>query len=103
MYIDLILSELHCPRAGPGRVKAIFSGPDPGPQGRATHSLALAPGRLDPGPGGSGQGRVRANPDPWDASSKQKKKIKCGNFDNFWLTFMYSLYSNVNSMALFSS
>jgi hypothetical protein len=39
-----------------GRVEAIFSGPDPGPQGRATRSLALAPGRLDPGPG-PGQGR----------------------------------------------
>ena len=33
---------IHCPRVGPGRVEAIFSGPDPGPQGRATLSLALA-------------------------------------------------------------
>ena len=35
-------SGLHCPRAGPGRVEAIFAGPDPDPQGRATLSLALA-------------------------------------------------------------
>ena len=53
-----LLQPIHCPRAGLGQVKAIFAGPDPGPQGRATHSLALAPGRLDPGPG-PGQGR------PW--------------------------------------
>jgi len=56
--------EVHCPRAGPGRAKAIFAGPDPGPQGRATLSLALARGQLDPGPVGSGQGRARADPDP---------------------------------------
>ena len=55
---------------GPGRaVKAIFAGPDPGPQGRATLSLALAPGRLDPGPG-PGQGRVRADPGPLIFSSE---------------------------------
>ena len=48
-------AEVHCPRAGPGRVEAFFAGPDPGPQGRANSSLALAPGRLDPGPG-PGQG-----------------------------------------------
>ena len=35
-------ADLHCPRAGPGRARAIFAGPDPGPQGRATLSLALA-------------------------------------------------------------
>ena len=63
-------SWVHCPRAGPGWVEAIFAGPDPGPQGRATLSLALAPGRLDPGPGGSGQGRVRADPGPLIFSSE---------------------------------
>ena len=62
---------VHCPRAGPGRVEAIFAGPDPDPQGRATLSLALAPGRLDPGPVGSGQGRVRADPDPLIFISEQ--------------------------------
>ena len=62
--------DLHCPRAGPGQVEAIFAGPDPDPQGRATLSLALAPGRLDPGPVGSGRGRVRADPDPLIFSSK---------------------------------
>ena len=56
--------SIHCPRVGPGRVEAIFSGPDPGPQGWATLSLALALGRLDPGPVGSGQGQARANPGP---------------------------------------
>ena len=29
-------AHVHCPRAGPGRVGAIFAGPDPGPQGWAT-------------------------------------------------------------------
>ena len=58
-------TSIHCPRAGLGRVKAIFSGSDPGPQGRATLSLALAPGRLDPGPVGSGQGR------PWPVDKKK--------------------------------
>jgi hypothetical protein len=29
-YMDWSLG-VHCPRAGPGRVEAIFSGPDPGP------------------------------------------------------------------------
>jgi hypothetical protein len=56
--------HLHCPRAGPGRAKAIFAGPDPGPQGRATLSLALARGQADPGSVGSGQGRARVDPDP---------------------------------------
>ena len=63
--------QLHCPRAGPGRIEAIFAGPDPDLQGRATLSLALAPGRLDPGPVGSGQGRVRVDPDPLIFSSQQ--------------------------------
>ena len=69
--VELQVTELHCPRAGPGRVEAIFAGPDPDPQGRATLSLALAPGQLDPGPVGSGQGRVRADPDPLIFSSEQ--------------------------------
>ena len=61
---------IHCPRAGSGRAKAIFAGPDPGPQGRATLSLALARGQLDPGPLGSGQGRARADPGPLICKSK---------------------------------
>ena len=52
---------VHCPRAGPGRVEAFFAGPDPGPQGRATYSLALALGQ---------EGRVRANPGPLIFSSE---------------------------------
>ena len=36
--------RLHCPRAGPGRVEAIFAGPDPDPQGRATLSLGNVTG-----------------------------------------------------------
>ena len=38
-----IVSQVHCPRAGLGWVEAFFTGPDPGPQGRATLSLALGP------------------------------------------------------------
>ena len=76
-----LVKLLHCPRVGPGRVEAIFAGPDPDPQGRATLSLALAPGRLDPGPVGSGQGRVRADPDPLIFSSEQNFFFKCCNFD----------------------
>ena len=81
--------DLHCPRAGPGRVEAFFAGPDPGPQGRATSSLALAPGWLDPGPGGSGQGRVRADPGPLIFSSKL-------NF-NILVDFYVLLNSSLNS------
>ena len=61
-FIELM--DLHCPRAGSGRADAIFAGPDPGPQGRATFSLALARGQADPGPIGPGQGRARASPGP---------------------------------------
>ena len=63
-------SYIHCPRAGSGQVEAIFADPDPDPEGWATLSLALAPGRLDPGPVGSDRGRVRADPDPLIFSSK---------------------------------
>ena len=72
--LDIITECLgvHCPRAGPGRVEAIFADPDPDPQGQATLSLALAPGRLDPGPVGSGRGRVRVDPDPLIFSSELK-------------------------------
>ena len=74
---------------GLGRaVKAIFAGPDPGPQGRATLSLALAPGQLDPGPGGSG---------PLIFSSELKFFfLKCSNF-NIFVDFYVLLNSSVNS------
>ena len=88
--------SLHCPRAGPGRVEAIFAGPDPGPQGWATLSLALAPGRLDPRPGGSGQGRVRADPGPLIFSSELIFFFKCSNF-NIFVDFYVLLNSSVNS------
>ena len=78
---DNDIVRLHCPRAGPGRVEAFFAGPDPGPQGQATSSLALAPGQLDPRPGGSGQGRVRANPGPLIFSSELNFFLKSSNFN----------------------
>ena len=83
---------------GLGRaVKAIFAGPDPGPQGQATLSLALAPGWLDPGPGGSGQDRVRADPGPLIFSSELKFFfLKCSNF-NIFVDFYVLLNSSVNS------
>ena len=80
-YLRTLQQIIHCPRARPGRVEAIFAGPDPDPQGRATLSLALAPGRLDPGPVKSGQGQVRADPDPLIFSSEQIFFFKCCNFD----------------------
>ena len=88
--------KLHCPRAGPGRVEAFFAGPDPGPQGRATSSLALAPGQLDPGPGGSGQGRVRADPGPLIFSSELNFFLKSSNF-NILVDFYVLLNSSLNS------
>ena len=57
--------DIHCPRAGPGQVEAIFAGPDPDPQGQAILSLALAPGRFDPCPVGLGCGGLGPNLSPW--------------------------------------
>ena len=75
---------LHCPRAGPGR---------------ATLSLALAPGRLDPGPG-PGQGRVRAGSGPtlalWYLVVNWILFFKCSNFSIF-VDFYVLLNSSVNS------
>ena len=90
------MNSLHCPRAGPGWVEAIFAGPDPDPQGGATLSLALAPGRLDPSPVGSGQGRVRADPDPLIFSSEQIFFFSNAVILIFWLTFMYLLNISIN-------
>ena len=52
------------------------------------------------------EGRARAGSGPTltlEMLVPNKKNSKCNNFNDFWLTFMYSLYSNVSSMALFSS
>ena len=54
-YLKAVKLVLFSDRAGPGRVEAFFAGPDPGPQGRATSSLALASGQ---------EGRARAGSEP---------------------------------------
>ena len=68
-HANVMMLSLHCPRVGLGQAKAIFAGPDPGPQGWATLSLALARGQADPGPIGSGQGR------PWPDDKRKEKYI----------------------------
>ena len=56
-------------------------------------SLALAPGRLDPGPVGSGQGRVRVDPDTLIFSSGQIFFFfKCCNFDNLVDFYVFVKY-----------
>jgi hypothetical protein len=56
----IVARLVDCPRAGPGRPSAVFTGPGPGPRGPVHPQLALARGQHWPGP----QGPVRLGPGP---------------------------------------